>query len=686
MKNEVLSIIFAFLILTITLSGCLEDITADEIKIKFLQTIEDVTSYKYSTNTTIHQTIIIESQTNITEITTIQKGEVDKSNKQLKQEYDIQSSDESEQQYSITYLIDNIEYIGTGSKDNITWSHQFLYSNMTWIVYSLLEQMALYLSDSDFDIGDIKITRLPDEVVEDVDCYVLLLTSVSNQSAESSTLNRSGYRYQKIEIKYWIAKEDYLLIRTKSGTTYDSTGFYSWKGNRSIMISETCVEFYDYNIPVTIELPPDAPIFWKGYTKEWDGPVFNLTLNTTNNFGEDLELYYSVYESRDEKTNQTWYTSDWIGVVPAFTMKNHSFNVKAGSLGYELNIYYYDINRTLHTNKSNLGFDFTNELEEDMIYYIEITTEGDIIVTENYSSITQIEPLTVIATPNVKTGFVPLVVSFEGMCTDSDCEDPSFLWDFGDGNTSTEQNPTYIYSYEGTYTVRLSITDKNGRFGKDIISIETSYAEPEIIYHNYHIASFNTLSGGFTTDVRIFVLVKNVCPYNIEFVSLNATLYDSEGNILIHRRGGSGPVPDFIIKPQDTGLLVYYFSSSATYDDYDLSELDHYEIDIFGFSITDKSPYEYFVVKDSRIEEDYEYIIINATLHNTGNENVTYATIYCMLYDSDGNMIYVKQKSIDNQYLKSGIEYPFEMKITKSRVSFNTEDISNYDFRIANEI
>lgn len=35
-----------------------------------------------------------------------------------------------------------------------------------------------------------------------------------------------------------------------------------------------------------------------------------------------------------------------------------------------------------------------------------------------------------------------------------------FVWDFGDGNTSTDANPTHIYASEGEYTVTLTSTDK----------------------------------------------------------------------------------------------------------------------------------------------------------------------------------------------------------------------------------
>ena len=38
----------------------------------------------------------------------------------------------------------------------------------------------------------------------------------------------------------------------------------------------------------------------------------------------------------------------------------------------------------------------------------------------------------------------------------------SWLWDFGDGTTSEEQNPTHSYSAIGTYTVQLTVENENG--------------------------------------------------------------------------------------------------------------------------------------------------------------------------------------------------------------------------------
>ena len=58
-----------------------------------------------------------------------------------------------------------------------------------------------------------------------------------------------------------------------------------------------------------------------------------------------------------------------------------------------------------------------------------------------------------------RTGVVPLLVS----CTDSSTGTfDSWSWDFGDGNTSTLQNPTNEYSWEGPFDVNLTICGTEG--------------------------------------------------------------------------------------------------------------------------------------------------------------------------------------------------------------------------------
>lgn len=53
-------------------------------------------------------------------------------------------------------------------------------------------------------------------------------------------------------------------------------------------------------------------------------------------------------------------------------------------------------------------------------------------------------------------------INFTDLSVDSDGSIESYDWDFGDGNSSTEANPTHIYATEGNYNVSLSVTDNDG--------------------------------------------------------------------------------------------------------------------------------------------------------------------------------------------------------------------------------
>lgn len=59
---------------------------------------------------------------------------------------------------------------------------------------------------------------------------------------------------------------------------------------------------------------------------------------------------------------------------------------------------------------------------------------------------------------NLTSGNKPLAVQFY----DNSSHAEGWQWDFGDGNTSTEQNPIHIYNISGTYNVSLSASNSNG--------------------------------------------------------------------------------------------------------------------------------------------------------------------------------------------------------------------------------
>uniref|UniRef100_UPI000B16127B PKD domain-containing protein n=1 Tax=Methanosarcina barkeri TaxID=2208 RepID=UPI000B16127B len=63
----------------------------------------------------------------------------------------------------------------------------------------------------------------------------------------------------------------------------------------------------------------------------------------------------------------------------------------------------------------------------------------------------------------------------------------SWLWDFGDGTNSTEQNPLHTYNEVGNYTVNLKVTNAAGSNSSqlaDLIKVTeppTSTEQPDLI-------------------------------------------------------------------------------------------------------------------------------------------------------------------------------------------------------------
>ncbi|HOK90731.1 MAG TPA: PKD domain-containing protein, partial [Candidatus Hydrogenedentes bacterium] len=65
-------------------------------------------------------------------------------------------------------------------------------------------------------------------------------------------------------------------------------------------------------------------------------------------------------------------------------------------------------------------------------------------------------------TSDTQSGSSPLTVRFTDQSTPGQSPITGWLWNFGDGETSTEQNPTHVYAEPGEYTVTLTVTSADG--------------------------------------------------------------------------------------------------------------------------------------------------------------------------------------------------------------------------------
>jgi len=102
---------------------------------------------------------------------------------------------------------------------------------------------------------------------------------------------------------------------------------------------------------------------------------------------------------------------------------------------------------------------------------------------------------------NITSGNIPLTVQF----TDTSSGSPtSWNWDFGDGYTSTEQNPTHTYLSTGIYCVNLTISNVNGTASKTATITVQAPEEP------HHPGSGGGGGGGGSPEPQSNVQVKEL--------------------------------------------------------------------------------------------------------------------------------------------------------------------------------
>ncbi|OKI00782.1 glycosyl hydrolase [Streptomyces sp. CB02923] len=112
------------------------------------------------------------------------------------------------------------------------------------------------------------------------------------------------------------------------------------------------------------------------------------------------------------------------------------------------------------------GTGYFNGDENSALYRIENATGGHSPVAE--------------AKADRTSGQAPLRAGFSASATDADGDALTYTWDFGDGATSTQQNPAHTYRRNGTYTATVTAKDPGGRTGTASVYLTVGNTAPKV--------------------------------------------------------------------------------------------------------------------------------------------------------------------------------------------------------------
>ncbi|NLE27888.1 MAG: PKD domain-containing protein, partial [Clostridiaceae bacterium] len=191
------------------------------------------------------------------------------------------------------------------------------------------------------------------------------------------------------------------------------------------------------------------------------------------------------------------------------------------------------------------------------------STVPDIDRTNNIRTVTVTvtEPGTPVAdfTANITSGELPLAVQF----TDASTGAASWVWNFGDGATSAEQNPIHVYTAAGVYTVNLTVENDYGASSK-LAEITVTKPEPivfdasVVVYADEPIVVDNVTYGGST-----FFNILAAAGYTYTYAESDAGYTDRKPLLTLTIDGVTYPTKDF-----GPDYAWKFYETLGTGDDY----------------------------------------------------------------------------------------------------------------------
>jgi len=261
-----------------------------------------------------------------------------------------------------------------------------------------------------------------------------------------------------------LTKTGYITVTDPVGPTAAFSG-----GPASILVGET-VFFGDASLPGSEPITAWAWTFGDGATSNVQSPThvyaapgsYQVSLTVTTSVGSDTETIPGFVVVSEPPAPvppaadfTAWPTSILIGQTVQFADMSMPGSSPITDWAWDFG-----------DGQGGVGQAPTHVYNSPGVYDVALTVSSDsgsnLLVKPGYVHVTApgAPSANFMGVPNV--GSRPLTVTFTDLSTPGDEPITSWLWEFGDGNTSTAPSPVYTYMNTGVYTVSLTVTSAAG--------------------------------------------------------------------------------------------------------------------------------------------------------------------------------------------------------------------------------
>lgn len=273
-----------------------------------------------------------------------------------------------------------------------------------------------------------------------------------------------------ISVRKYIATTPTITILTDNTPKYENYGFVAkaidFSADYLRGVNPLSVQFTDLSV--------GTPTAW----------LWNFGDETTSTDQNPLHQYTSIGVYNVSLTvtidgvDYTETKTRYINVLPVAPVAEFSTGLTIGTA-------YFDVQFTdLSTNSPNAWYwefgDGQISRVQNPLHRFQYTGTYTVTLTASNAGgsdkETKVDYITVTIPPAPVADFVaddtdvtiPTTVNFTDLSTN---KPTSWIWDFGDGETSLEQNPAHIYDTFSTYAVTLTVTNEGGTDGE----VKTGY-------------------------------------------------------------------------------------------------------------------------------------------------------------------------------------------------------------------
>ncbi|MFO7660364.1 MAG: PKD domain-containing protein, partial [Candidatus Cloacimonadaceae bacterium] len=202
-----------------------------------------------------------------------------------------------------------------------------------------------------------------------------------------------------------------------------------------------------YNQLIGIKSP--AQLFIYG-TNSGDNYSIVIRVQKNASLLNNLALHLALTES---DIAYSWQGQTELDYVTRKMIPNYS-GTSINLIGADNGNYYYNLNFTKDASWVTANCELVAFLQD---------TDSKQVLQSQKMALTSLQPIvypiTAAFTADVTSGMAPLLVQFTDQTVPMNGNIVSWLWNFGDEQTSNLQNPNHLYTSPGLYDVSLTVTD-----------------------------------------------------------------------------------------------------------------------------------------------------------------------------------------------------------------------------------